>query len=166
MEENPEQRNLNLNDFNDAIDRFDEWFRYAETIGQQRLQSYLQTSAILLAVCAVFLSAPKQAQYSLPFSLIGIVLSLLWIVKGSRQSKFHQMLDQKLGEFLDKNPGKTNFPGYYVREMKSKNSGLLNAAELNAAERWLSTRMFLWLVPLIFLVAYIACMIAAFLPRQ
>jgi hypothetical protein len=51
----------------DAINRFDEWFRYAETIGQQRLHSFLQTSAILLAVCAAFLSKPDGAWYSLPF---------------------------------------------------------------------------------------------------
>jgi hypothetical protein len=161
MEENQEQGNLYPNELNDAIDRFDEWFRYAETIGQQRLQSYLQTSAILLAVCAAFLSARNLAQYSLPFSLIGIVLSLLWIVKGTRQSKFHQMLDHQLGQLLESIPSTSRkyFPGYYVREMKTKNSQVLNRAE-----RWLSTRKFLWLVPLIFLVAYIFCLLAAFLP--
>jgi hypothetical protein len=169
-----------------AIDRFDEWFRYAETIGQQRLQSFLQTSSILLAACALFLSTCDRELYSLPFSIIGIAFSFLWIYKGSRQSKFHRKLEQELERILKSSSHKEYFPGYHVLKMKSKDplplsifcamalqrrccidSNDSSDTTLGPIESWLSTRKFLWLVPGIFLFAYIACVIAAiFLARS
>lgn len=83
---------------------------------------------------------------------------------GTRQTKFHQMLDDKLGEPLEKYPGKVNLPVYHVRTMKSARSTFTNKRiQLLKAEKWLSTRKFLWLVPLIFSLAYLACIVVAFL---
>jgi hypothetical protein len=147
------QSELNFDECRDAINRFDEWFRYAETIGQQRLQSFLQISAILLAVSAAFQATKCRAVYSLPFSLIGIVLSILWYFLGSRQSKFHDMLDKQLGSFLDKHPSKYTFPGYHVRLMK-----LPTDKRLWEIEHCLSTRKFLLIVPSLFLFVYLFSM--------
>lgn len=160
-----------------AIERFDEWFRYAETIGQQRLQSFLQTSSILLAACALFLSIPKKELYSLPFSMLGIVFSLLWIIKGFRQSKFHKMMEMELDDLLRMSSHREFFPGHHVRKMKST---YINRAEfsltsntlaqahnirLSRVEDWMSARKFLWIVPSVFLCAYAGCAMAAIMVR-
>jgi hypothetical protein len=163
LESDRRMKALTTLEFEDVISRFDEWFRYVEEVGQQRLQNYLQTGSILLVACAALLTVPNRALLSLPFSIFGFLLSLLWYVKGTRQSKFHQMIDNELGELLKDHPCKKNFPIYYVREMKSKKSTISDEKlRLNAAEQWLSTRKFLWLVPCIFSLAYLFCIIFAF----
>lgn len=160
-----------------AIERFEEWFRYAETIGQQRLQSFLQTSSILLAACALFLSIPKKELYSLLFSMLGIIFSLLWTIKGFRQSKFHEMMEIELDNLLQMSSHKEFFPGHHIRKI---NCTYINRAQfslipntfvqvhnirLSQVEDWMSARKFLWIVPSLFLCAYLSCAIAAILLR-
>jgi hypothetical protein len=110
-----------------SIRDFDEWFRYAEEIGQDRLGSFLFTASIILAAFAT-LYADHIFALALVLSFSGAFFSLVWVVIGTRQGKFHEMLerqiDRRLQEWDAIGPtGRPNarpdlFPIWHVRQMK------------------------------------------------
>ncbi|NNM74286.1 hypothetical protein [Enterovirga aerilata] len=106
-----------------SIRDFDAWFRYAEEIGQDRLGSFLFTVSILLAAFAT-LYAEGVFAISLVLSLSGVLFSFVWLVIGTRQGKFHDMLeceiDRRLREWIELGGtgGPALFPISHVRGMK------------------------------------------------
>jgi hypothetical protein len=129
-----------------SIGKFDEWFRYAEEIGQQRLGSFLFTASIILAAFAT-LYAEDIFALALTLSLSGVFFSFIWVAIGTRQGKFHQMLESEIDRSLEEwdtlRRGATTkqkleqFPIWHVRDLKiqggaSQLSGAQPPSMLNA----------------------------------
>jgi hypothetical protein len=152
-----------------TIEKFDAWFRYAETIGQQRLGSYLFTASITLAAFATLYSR-EVFLLSCFVSIFGIIFSIMWTIIGTRQEKFHKKMEAQIDYWLDiwkkKNDDSTDkkdikqFPIWHVRNMK-KDLDEQNDTKLRWIEHTFMTRRFLWMVPSLLCVVYILCLLFA-----
>jgi len=162
----PEVKNVGDLEAN-AIIKFDEWFRYAETIGQQRLGSYLFTASITLAAFATLYS---REVFLLSFfvSLFGIIFSFMWAVIGGRQEKFHKKIETQIDYWLDAWERKNEqskeyikqFPIWHVRNVK-KDMDNQSDTKLSRLEQFFMTRKFLWMVPSLLCFVYIICSLFA-----
>ena len=148
-------------DLDKSIREYDEWFRYAETIGQQRLYNFFMAASILLLACATILASEKSPIcLSLGLSVCGFILSLLWTISGYRQVKFHEILEDKIDSLLEKHPLPFKFPIASIRNLKR---GIDSSIKLSFIEKFFSTRVFLWLVPVVFMAGFFLTIILSFL---
>jgi hypothetical protein len=144
-----------------SLQRFDDWFRYAETVGQQRLSGYLFTVSITLASFATLYSR-NIFLLSVVVAVFGAAFSLAWAVVGVRQTKFHRMLEEQIDILIGQNRGAAaEFPIYYVRQLKCNQYKSEERIALSRWEHHLATRNFLFFVPGFFVVLYLVCTIFA-----
>jgi hypothetical protein len=108
-----------------SIKQFDEWFQYAETIGQTRLYNFLMAFSILLAGCSVLLSAQKWVASTLSGFIAagGLIVSFFSAVLGRRQIKFHDLIERQLHDRLKQyealgGTDVTLIPVYHVHRLR------------------------------------------------
>ncbi len=138
----------------------DHWFQYAERVGQERLYTFLWAASILLLACVTILSSETAPDLLAVFlSILGIILSLLWYILGKRQAKFHSKIDQELRKALANHKEPEQFAIYHIQQMKDSPGKQPRDLRLNLVERILQTRRFLWIVPVLFALAFVVTLI-------
>jgi hypothetical protein len=106
-------------EYETAILQLDEWFRFAELIGQQRLYNFLMSASILLLACAAILSTTQGSKwFATSLSVFGQILSALWVIVGSRQCKFHEKIETEIDGILRKHACPKKFAITHVRSLK------------------------------------------------
>jgi hypothetical protein len=136
-------------DETEVIVRFEDWLRCDTQHGQQSLYVYLIVETVLL----VFTSS--SSAYSIFLSLVGLLISVLWLLIGLRQRKIQGMLDIELEKHLLRLiPDETvqsKFPNYHVRRLK--NGHRVGIYELNCCEQLIGSGELICILPLFFLAA-------------
>ncbi len=141
----------------DRIRDLDQWFQFAEKIGQERLTNFLWSASILLLACATIISSDTVSNLLANFlSVLGIIMSLLWIILGRRQAKFHGKIDYELRQAFREHKEPEQFAIYHIQQMKDYRDGQPRDVRLNQIELALSNRRFLWFVPVLFALAFVA----------
>jgi hypothetical protein len=127
------------------------WLRYAEGTAEQRLYSFVMAATLLLLGCATILaSADAPLFVASVLAGCGLVLSLLWVIIGERQGKYHHRLGREANRLLRTQGAPGKFAIKYVQDVEFSPESVRDEARLNRLERWLSTRTFMWLVPTLF----------------
>lgn len=147
----------------DKIKQLDQWFQFAETIGQSRLYNFLMAASILFLACAALMAseAPYTHYLATALTILGMFISAMWSVLGTRQAKFHEKIDSELRNALQKLDERHQFAIYHIQQMKDAWKDQPKDMKLNRFERSLSNRRFLFFVPISFGVAFfIACILA------
>jgi hypothetical protein len=168
------------------IKDFDEWFRYAEEIGEHRLYNYLMASSIILVAYATLLASNKEnigAHWLAIFlALFGILTSIMWLILGRRQKKFHDMFDNYIDRLCDEYDQKEKLAIYQVRKMKrvkikqilkqiwfnlfhlTKEKRMVENQQeikLSCLELLLSDRQLYWIIPLLFVFIFFSAFMRA-----
>jgi hypothetical protein len=146
------------------IKAFDEWFRHAENIGQQRLYNFLMVSSIMLVGCATLMASTKNIggpSLAIFLSILGIRMSRMWYIQGRRQAKFHDMVERNLLRLFKRLGFPNNcehceeLPIYHVYQMKMDiMDGCHCKTKLTCSESKWSNRLFLSEVPKLFGCAF------------
>ena len=139
------------------IHNLDQWFQFAEKIAQERLYNFLWSTSILLLACATIISSDTAPNLLADFlSGLGMIMSLLWYILGRRQAKFHAKIDYELRQLLRKHEAPEQFAIYHIQQMKDSRDDQPRDMRLNLIELILSSRRFLWFVPVLFALAFAA----------
>jgi hypothetical protein len=136
-------------DDTEVILKFEDWLRRTKQINQEGLYAYLIAEVILLVFNA------SGSAFSIFLSLVGLLLSVLWLFMGLRQRKFQGMLDIELEKHLlrlfPNDIDQAKFPTYHVRRLR--NGGRVGIYELNCCEQLLGSGELAWILPVFVLAA-------------
>jgi hypothetical protein len=136
-------------DDTEVIVRFEDRSRYAREHGQHSLYVYLIVETILLAFTSY------GSAYAIFLSLVGFLISVLWLLIGLRKKKIQGMLDIELEKHLLRlipdETAQSKFPNYHVRKLI--NGHRVGIYELNCCEQLLGSGELIWILPLFFLAA-------------
>lgn len=154
----------------DELRQLDEWFRFAESIGQERLYNFLMAASILFLACATTITTGGIGTiFAIAVAGLGTFFSFLWWVLGKRQSKFHNKIDTELRIRFERHPTPEQFAIYHIHDMKTRLE-IDKSQELNKLEHFVSNRRVLRWVPILFgcafIIAIILGMFAVLSPRQ
>lgn len=136
-------------DDTEVILRFEDWLRHNRQVGLEGLYVYLIVEAILLAFTA------SGSVFSIFLSLVGLLLSVLWLFIGLRQRKFQGMLDIELEKHLlrifPNDTDQAKFPTYHARRLR--HGGRVGIYELSCCEQLLGSGELIWILPVFVLAA-------------
>lgn len=136
-------------DDTEVILRFEDWLRHNRQVGLEGLYVYLIVEAILLAFTT------SGSVFSIFLSLVGLLLSVLWLFIGLRQRKFQGMLDIELEKhllrFFPNDTDQAKFPTYHARRLR--HGGRVGIYELSCCEQLLGSGELIWILPVFVLAA-------------
>lgn len=151
-----------------AIEQATAGYRHAETIVQARLYNFLVAATILLASWSGFAASDSWcAFFRFLVAALGLFLSVVWAILGSREQKFLTLnmdgivsLEDKLSDGAKAVGAMTTVPIAKLQRGQVVQLCMEDRTiKLNSAEWRLSSRRLLVLAPIAFAVAFAALLL-------
>ena len=148
------------------LEKFNKMFIHAENIGQVRLNNFLMTGSILLVGCAVSLTISEEIvgpAMSSILSVVGVAFCRAWYYLGSRQRKFHNIIqacrDTIIAQ-LEEHDKHSHYDLVCIGKFQSIDGDRLGIG-VTSEEKIYSSRTFLTVVPRYFAYSYLGVLLVS-----